>query len=255
LEIPTLENQNQPYSYPEDMLIDIDDSPLVSVIVPIFNEEESLPILVSRLNQVAKGKWEILFIDDGSTDSTIQVLNELDNEKIHLIKHPENLGKGAAIRTGLEHARGEVVIIQDADLEYDPADIQRIITPILKGNYDVVFGSRFLNGQIEEMSASHLLGNRILSKTTSILFGKTVTDVMTGHKAFRRDIFYSEQIKCRGFEFEVELTHLLLKSNGTHFLEIPIYYKKRVNGKAKIAKSDGLRGFLMILKCVLNLNP
>jgi glycosyltransferase involved in cell wall biosynthesis len=250
MEIQILEN-NPTFSHDDEVLIDTDFIPLVSVIIPIYNEEESIQTLVTRLNEVASKNWEILFIDDGSTDSTYQVLSGIIGEKMKLLKHPKNLGKGAAIKTGLNQANGHVVIIQDADLEYDPGEITKMVSPILNRESEVVFGSRFLNGKINGMSLTHLIGNRVLSRTASVLFGEKVSDIMTGHKAFRKEIISPEQINCSGFEFEVELTHKFT-SNGFKYLEIPIAYNKRMNGKAKISKIDGFKGLIRIFKCLVN---
>jgi glycosyltransferase involved in cell wall biosynthesis len=225
--------------------------PVVSVIVPVYNEEESIPALLFRLNEAADGQWEILFVDDGSTDSSFRLLSQGNNGTMRLFRHERNLGKGAAIKTALGNARGRVAIVQDADLEYDPMDIPRIVAPICSGSADVVFGSRFLNSEVGGMSLSHILGNRILSKTASILFRTRITDIMTGHKAFRRDTLSPKSLRCAGFDSEIEVTHSLVVSANGRFLEIPIRYSRRVDGEAKISRRDGLRALLRIFKCIV----
>jgi len=225
--------------------------PKVSVIVPVYNEEESLPAFLARLKMVLDENSEVLFVDDGSTDSTFRILKGVREDKVRILQHRRNLGKGAAIMTALNHCRGNIVVIQDADLEYDPGQIPDLVTPIIDGRADVIFGSRFLDGYPPGMSFAHYIGNRTLSSAASIIFGVRLTDVMTGHKAFKRDLLSSDILKSRGFDFEIEMAFSLTRCGDGRFAEVPVSYSKRNNGQAKIRKRDGIRAFARIFTCLL----
>lgn len=223
--------------------------PLISVIVPVYNEEETIGEVLSRLFSLKNRlPLEIVVIDDGSKDNTIKVIKNYP--KIILIQHEKNFGKGAAIKTGMNKGTGEIVIIQDADLEYFPEDIPRIIKPIVDGKADVVFGSRFL-GKIEGMSHFHFMGNKILSIIAQILYKCNITDIMTGYKAMTRKVVNNLNIKETGFEVEIEMTCNILKKDY-RLIEVPIRYKYRTYGKSKITYLDGIRSlialFLFLLK-------
>lgn len=205
---------------------------LISVIVPAYNEEETITEVLRRLIKLqSEIKMEIVLIDDGSTDGTARIAEEFPVVKT--IRHNKNCGKGAAIKTALKHVTGEVVVIQDADLEYPPENILRIIDPIIRDQADVVYGSRFL-GQNERMSISHEIGNRILSTLASVLYGTKITDVMTGHKAISQRAVSSIELTENEFEVEVEITAKLLLS-GFRLLEVPIPYCYRRKGLSKIS--------------------
>jgi len=210
--------------------------PLVSVIVPVYNEEDTIEEVLNKLFDLKKiMPMEIIIVDDGSDDDTSNILKKYNN--LVVITHIKNLGKGAAIKNGILKSKGYVVVIQDADLEYYPEDIPKLVNPILKGKADVVYGSRFL-GFMEGMSNSHYIGNRILSLFAQLLYGCEITDIMTGHKAIKRNIFNYLNISKKGFEVEIEITCKIFK-NGFRFMEVPIFYRYRTKGKSKIKFWDG----------------
>ncbi|MFX0163631.1 MAG: glycosyltransferase family 2 protein [Candidatus Hodarchaeota archaeon] len=234
----------------------------VTIIIPVFNEEKTVGTILEKTLEMIKnenkkrkgrGKGEVLenaeyetvVINDGSTDSTKKILKTYtDNPQIRIIYHAKNLGKGAAIRTGFEASKGDVIVIQDADLEYDPSQIPKIIKPILKGKADVVYGSRFLGKKVYGMFRSHTVGNKLLSFISSLILKRKITDVMTCYKAFKKDLI--EEIESNRFEVETELTAKLLKK-GVNFLEIPIEFHPRRIGK-KIKKIDGVKSLIQLLK-------
>lgn len=220
----------------------------ISVIVPTYNEKESVLEVLKRLLELNPKlfQMEIVVVDDGSVDGTDEKLTELNSPLIKLVHHTKNMGKGAAIRTGINKAIGDVVVIQDADLEYRPEDIPKLVDPILKGKADVVYGSRF-KGEIEGMRPSHLIGNAILSFLTRLLFCSRVTDVMTGHKAFLRKIFKSFKIEENGFTVEIELTAKIIKKRW-RLKEVPIIYSYRKWGEAKINFMDGIKCAFKLVK-------
>ncbi|MDH5266410.1 MAG: glycosyltransferase family 2 protein [Candidatus Bathyarchaeota archaeon] len=225
-------------------------TPLVSVIVPVFNEEEIIGVTLERTLQLrGKLNLEVIVVDDGSTDQTREIVK--DFEDVNLICHEKNCGKGGAIVTGMLSSRGDIIIIQDADLEYLPEDIPKLIDPILQGRADFVFGSRFL-GTIKEMSRSHRVGNMILSLAARLLYNAPITDVMTGHKAFSRRSLKTVKLSERGFGVEVELTAKFL-GNGWKLAEVPISYVYRNKGRSKITYIDGLKCLVKLLK--LRISP
>lgn len=217
-------------------------SPLVSVVVPVFNEEKTIGEVLRGLIVLQKRMpLEIVVVDDGSTDKTVEVIDAFSS--VTLIRHLKNMGKGKAISTGLSRIQGQIVVIQDADGEYSPEEIPKIILPILEKQADIVFGSRFLGTNIG-MSVSHKLGNIILSLVTRLRYDVKVTDVMTGHKAFSREVIDSIELSANGFEVEIEITKKLL-SQRWRLQEVPIFYVRRQYGEAKIRASDG---FICLLK-------
>jgi len=218
---------------------------LVSIIVPVYNEEELVEEVLQRLGKLReKLNAEIIVIDDGSTDHSFQKIQKFPWVK--LIRHERNMGKGKAIAAGMAHSKGEIIIIQDADMEYPPEEIPKIVAPIVEGKADVVYGSRFL-GRNKGMSFSHKLGNKILSLTASFLYRTRITDIMTGHKAFSRAAVNSIQLSKEGFEIEVEVTAKLLKRKF-QLIEIPIHYTYRQKGCSKITPLHGIRSLLTLFK-------
>lgn len=223
------------------------DAKKISIIVPAFNEEDSIGTVLERLvNLKERLLLEIVVVDDGSTDRTSEVVSKFpDIKKIRLRK---NAGKGKALATGIFHCVGDIIVIQDADLEYAPEEIPRLVKSIVAGEADVVFGSRFL-GLNKGMSAAHTIGNKIISLVSSITCGVRITDVMTGHKAFLRELTKDMQFNSRGFPIETELTVKLLALNGgrkVRFREVPITYKARWLGRKKIRKIDGIQSILTL---------
>jgi len=221
-------------------------NPLVSIIIPVYNEEETIGQVLSELSKLLSDlpSMEIIVIDDGSTDKTAEEVKKF-SFSARYIKNEKNLGKGASIKAGIENAVGKVIVIQDADLEYPSNNISQLVKPILLGQADVVFGSRFL-GKCNGMSYSHYVGNLILSKVTSLLYNAKVTDVMTGHKSLSSEIFSSLDLKERGFAVEIELTSKILKK-GLKILEIPIEYYYRKHGIAKIRYLDGFKSLFKLI--------
>jgi len=221
---------------------------LLSVLVPAFNEEDTIDIVLQELLQLQSRDFEIeiIVVDDGSIDGTsYKILPFLDsNNNIRFIKHLKNSGKGKALSTAADNAKGDIYIIQDADLEYPVEHILDIVNPILDGVADVVYGSRFL-GKYENMSYSHFIGNKVLSLVTSLLYHVNLTDVMTGHKAIKKEAFLSICLLEKGFDVEVEMTSKLLKK-GYKIIEVPISYSYRMFGKAKINYLDGLKSLFKL---------
>ena len=216
----------------------------LSVIVPFYNELRSLPTVIERLLAVdfaALGvETEFVFVDDGSTDGGRFLLDPLPRDDVQLIVHERNLGKGPAVRTGLEAATGDILCVQDADLEYDPADLPALIAPILKGEFEVVYGSRF-KGSAAGLSYTQRVANRLLNSTVNALFNRYLSDVYTGHKVFTRKAFEGLTLTAKGFTVEIELTaHFLRK--GLIIYEVPISYRTRTYSEGKKLRfRDGFR--------------
>lgn len=210
----------------------------ISIIIPVYNEEKTVLRLLERVHSVDLPlEKEILVIDDGSTDATARLLKEAEN--IRLIMHEKNAGKGAAIRTGIRAATGDIILIQDADLEYDPDDYSRLIAPILSDGSDVVYGSRFLETRNRYRLHTYL-ANRFLSFLTHLLTPLPVTDMETCYKAFRADIIKSIDLVENRFGIEPEITVKMSLLPGIRYKEVPISYSGRSmkEGK-KIRWHDG----------------
>jgi glycosyltransferase involved in cell wall biosynthesis len=210
----------------------------VSVVIPVYNEERTIRELIEQVRAVPIDK-EIIAVDDCSTDGTREVLKELAREgKIRLFFHRENMGKGAACRTGIRKVEGDVVIIQDADLEYDPADYPVLLKPIEQGRSKVVYGSRFL-GPHKAMYFWHTVGNKMLTLITNVLFDTTLTDMETCYKVFTADIARTLKLKSNRWGFDPEITAKILRQ-GHRIYEVPISYTGREfwEGK-KISWRDG----------------
>jgi len=221
----------------------------LSVIIPVYNEWKTIRELLSRLFVLNLEK-EIVVVDDGSSDGTSEILDTFSNHPLlKLIRHSKNQGKGAAIRTGLSHCSGDIVIIQDADLEQDPDDIYRLVEPFLRGGADVVYGSRFL-GQRPKMKWQAYLANKFLSGLTSFLYSVKITDVETCYKVFRAEVIKNIPFQANGFEFEPEITARLLKI-GYRIQEIPIkedWYHGYNNNSKKVTWQDGIKAIGTLLK-------
>jgi glycosyltransferase involved in cell wall biosynthesis len=218
---------------------------MISVILPCYNEADTIVDAVEQVIVLReKLDVEVIVIDDGSTDQSYEKLSTLQG--IAVERHQTNRGKGAAIATGAGRATGDVMVIQDADLEYDASVIPALAEPILSGKYDIVYGSRF-KGNINGMTLSHFVGNKVLSYCTSLLCGAEVTDMMTGQKAFRTSVFRKLNLGSPRFEFELEVTVEALR-NGYLIHEIPIPYSKRQFGDAKIDWTDGFKTMTKLLR-------
>jgi glycosyltransferase involved in cell wall biosynthesis len=212
---------------------------VVSIIVPAFNERATIADVLQRLRQVER-PLEVIVVDDGSTDGTTELLRaEAADGDFELVAHPTNLGKGAAVRSGLARVTGDVVIIQDADLEYDPADFPLLLDPIERGIADVVYGSRFL-GPHRAMYFWHSVGNRLLTLLCNVLFDTTLTDMETGYKVMTADIANSMDLKSARWGFDPEITAKILK-RGHRIYEVPISYAGREFSEGKkIGWKDGI---------------
>ena len=218
----------------------------LSVIVPIYNEVATIALLVERVRAVKVDK-EIVLVDDCSTDGTRDVLPGLAGDDAVVVYHTHNQGKGAAIRTGLAQASGEYVIVQDADLEYNPEDYARLLQPLLEGSADAVYGSRFL-GRVRRMSYTQWLGNRALTVLTNALYGTSLTDMETCYKVMPVSIARSLRLRANRFDFEPEVTAKLLK-RGLRIVELPIDYHAREQREGKkISWRDGLPALWCLLK-------
>jgi glycosyltransferase involved in cell wall biosynthesis len=220
----------------------------LSVIVPVFNERNTVVEILRRMRAVDLPiDREFIVVDDGSDDGTRAVLTQLGDSTVKIVSHPQNRGKGAAIRTGLEHVTGDLVLIQDADLEYDPDDWSRLIAPILKGRAQVVYGSRF-TGEHRNMLFLHWAGNRTLSLVTNLLYNTTLSDMETCYKLFDREVLRGITLKSDRFDFEPEITAKVLRK-GIRIYEVPISYAGREfdEGK-KITWRDGFAALYALVK-------
>jgi glycosyltransferase involved in cell wall biosynthesis len=220
----------------------------LSVVIPVYNEKPTIRVLYETVKAVAIDK-EIIIVDDGSTDGTREVLATLADVTTKIVLHERNMGKGAALRTGFSHATGDIVIIQDADLEYDPGQYPKLIEPILAGKADVVYGSRFVTGDYRRvMFFWHMVGNRFLTLLSNMLTNLNLTDMETCYKVFRRDVLAKIRIDENRFGFEPEITAKIAKLNVRIF-EVGISYSGRTykDGK-KIGWKDGFSAFRCILK-------
>ena len=220
----------------------------LSILIPVYNEEETLRDLIARVEEVEVGDLdkEIIIVNDCSKDKSGEILRAY--EKKHKVFHHEvNKGKGAAIRTALSHATGDYVIIQDADLEYDPGEYANLLKPILDGKADVVYGSRFL-GKNTSRYQLYAFGNKFLSFMTSLLYFKRITDMETCYKMFKKSVLDSFTITCNRFDIEPEVTAKVLKK-GYRLLEIPIHYEGRTKEQGKkIKPKDGLIALWVLIK-------
>lgn len=224
-------------------------NPLLSIVMPIYNEERLLPEVLRKVRAIAYRPLELVLVDDASRDGTAAILaREEGKPDTIVLRHERNQGKGAAIRTGLARARGEIIIIQDADLEYDPGDIVPVITPILEGRSDVAFGSRFL-GSVERMRLPNRVANWLLAWLVTILFGYRITDEATAYKAFRRSVLEGMELTCRRFEFCPEFTGKALV-RGHRIIEVPVKFTAR---SFEQGKKIGWRDFVVAVYTLLRI--
>ena len=219
---------------------------LLSVVIPVFNEERTLQTIVERVRAL-KIPLEIVIVDDHSSDGTRQILSQLERDSdIHVIAKPKNQGKGAALRTGFAQACGDIIVIQDADLEYHPDDIPALLQPILNDEADVVYGSRFLDKKKGDRSRIHRWGNRLLTWASNRTTGLKLTDMETCYKAFRRESIRAVVLEQDRFGFEPEVTAKLAR-RGFRFIEVPIRYDARGYDEGK---KIGIRDLVNACFCI-----
>ncbi len=220
----------------------------LSVIIPVYNEVDNIEEILKRVKATKKAS-EILVVDDGSQDGTREVLKKLDGkEKVRVILHEKNQGKGAAVRTGLDAAAGEILLIQDADLEYDPRDYATLLQPLEEGIADVVYGSRFLGGPRRVAMFWHMVANRLLTFMTNILYDTILSDMETGYKVFRRKVVVGMKLRSKRFDFEPEFTAKLLKRHYRIY-EVPISFNPRDYSQGKKIKlKDAFEAVWTLLK-------
>jgi glycosyltransferase involved in cell wall biosynthesis len=239
----------------------------LSIIMPVYNEIGTIMEIVRRVQAVplvvptgygADGsasvefEREIVIVDDGSTDGTRGVLRTLGGESdVVTVFHERNRGKGAAVRTGIAHASGDVLIVQDADLEYDPRDYPALLQPIVEGRSPVVYGSRFRGGPTKTMFFWHMVGNQFLTLVTNVLYNTILSDMETGYKVFTREVAEQLNLRAPGWGFDPEITAQILK-RGYRIYEVPISYTGREfeEGK-KVSWRDGLTVLWILIKCRL----
>ena len=220
----------------------------LSVIVPVFDERNTVVEIVRRMRAVdLPVELEIVIVDDGSTDGTRDVLRQLGDSTVRVVTHEANRGKGAAIRSGLAQVQGDLVLVQDADLEYDPEDWPKLLNPIMRGKAQVVYGSRF-TGERRNMLFLHWVGNRFLSLVTNVLYNTTLSDMETCYKLFDRSVLDGITLRATRFEFEPEVTAKILR-RGIRIYEVPISYTGReVDEGKKITWRDGFVALWTLVK-------
>jgi glycosyltransferase involved in cell wall biosynthesis len=223
----------------------------LSVVVPVLNERHTVAEILRRMRAVELPgdlDREVIVVDDGSTDGTLEVLRQLADSTVKIVAHDTNRGKGAAVRTGFAQSTGDLILIQDADLEYDPEDWPKLLAPILSGESLVVYGSRF-TGKQRNMLLSHWMGNRFLSLVTNVLYHTTLSDMETCYKLIARSVFESLDLQANRFDIEPEITAKILRRR-IGISEVPISYAGREfeDGK-KISWRDGFSALWMLIKC------
>jgi glycosyltransferase involved in cell wall biosynthesis len=228
----------------------------VSIIIPVYNEERTIGEIIDRVWAVDLGalEREVVIVDDGSSDGTrasIAANPHTRAGRVQVHQNPVNLGKGAAVRLGLSVATGDILLVQDADLEFDPQEHGPLLQPILDCRAAIVYGSRFLDRGSSQLTRKSRLANRFLTSLTNVLFRAKLTDMETAHKVFRREVLDGIRLRCVGFDFEPEITAKLLLA-GHRIVEVPIAYKARsIEEGKKLRWTDGLDAVYTLVKCRL----
>ena len=222
----------------------------LSVVIPVYNERDTVELVLKQV-EAAPYEKEIILVDDASTDGTREILTRLTSnhrDQVRLVLHPHNRGKGAAIRSAIEHVTGDIVIIQDADLEYDTRDYPILLQPILEGHADVVFGNRFHGGSHRVLYFWHYQGNRLLTTLCNMVTNLNLSDMEVGYKVFRAEVFQRLRLASNRFGIEPELTVKVAKI-GYRIYEVPITYHGRTYAEGKkITWKDGLAALYYIIR-------
>ncbi len=220
----------------------------LSVIIPVYNEEKTILSILNKVQALDIIKKEIIIVNDGSNDNTKNILEKIKNKNVKIFHHIKNQGKGAAIRTGITKTTGDIIIIQDADLEYDPTDYGKLLSPMINKGASVVYGTRMLSLSKKDMQTMHYFGNRFLTFITNVLYGSKISDMETCYKVFKSEVIKNINLRATGFDFEPEITAKLLKKEYKIY-EVPIKFKPRsfTEGK-KITWFDGLKAVYYLIK-------
>jgi len=228
---------------------DPDPRQLVSILVPAYNEAATIEHVLRRVCELELRR-EVLVVDDGSKDGTPDLAEGLGIDAVRVLRHERNQGKGAAVRTGIQASRGDIVVIQDADLEYDPRDLPKLLQPLLDGVADVVYGTRLRGGEPQRAHLFwHYAGNRFLSLLTNVLYNTTISDMEVGYKAFRGDLIRSIELVSDDFGFEPEVTAKILRRKDVRLYEVPIsYYGRTYEEGKKITWRDGFRAVATLVR-------
>jgi len=227
----------------------------LSVVIPAYNEERTIGRVLDAVMKVdldSQLEREIVVVDDGSSDRTREILAEYGRKSdVRVILHECNRGKGAALRTGFGAVTGDIVIIQDADMEYDPQEFPDLLEPIVQGRADVVYGSRLSGGRPQRVYMFwHLVGNRFLTLLTNMLFNSTLTDMETGYKVFRREVVDAFRLQENDFRIEPEMTAQVLRNPALRVYELPIsYYGRTYDEGKKITWHDGIKALVTLFRC------
>lgn len=231
----------------------------LSIVIPTYNEERTILAVIDAVSRIdlesslgVPLEKEIIVVDDGSTDRTRDLLAQYDqHDSMRIILHECNRGKGAALRTGFGAITGDIVIIQDADMEYDPAEFPRLLKPIIDGHADVVYGSRLSGGSPQRVYLFwHLVGNRMLTLLTNVLYNSTLTDMETGYKVFRREVVDGFRLRENDFRIEPEMTAQVLRNPALRIYEMPVsYYGRTYEEGKKITWRDGFGAIATLFRC------